>query len=158
MKEEKIRKFADKQANKEQTIRRFNNWVHSNPLWLLEGAGQLVRRYLVPRKSGIPIVKFFWYNCWIVPDYTPTCKNLFCWIYICIPVLYLTIRTLLSKVKFSIIEKLLCIIISLFQLREGMQWFLHLSIYKSVTVYPSCEPLKRTELSETCRYFYCNKL
>ena len=33
-----MRKFAYKQTEN----RRFNNWVHSNPLWILEGAGQFV--------------------------------------------------------------------------------------------------------------------
>ena len=34
MKEGKIRKFDDKE---QRTHRRFNNWVHSNPLWILSG-------------------------------------------------------------------------------------------------------------------------
>ena len=37
-----MRKFAYNQASRQRTKnRRFNNWVHSNPLWILEGAGQL---------------------------------------------------------------------------------------------------------------------
>ena len=42
MKEGKMRKFADKQTIRQRTKNKgFNNWVHSNPLWILEGAGQL---------------------------------------------------------------------------------------------------------------------
>ena len=41
MKEEIIRKFADTQRTKNnQTNKRFKHWDHSNPLWILEGAGQ----------------------------------------------------------------------------------------------------------------------
>ena len=37
-----IRKFAHNQANKQRTDReQFKNWGHSNPLWIVGGAGQL---------------------------------------------------------------------------------------------------------------------
>ena len=38
----RIRKFADRQADREQTNReQFKNWGHSNPLWIVGRAGQL---------------------------------------------------------------------------------------------------------------------
>ena len=39
MRRRKIRKFADRQANK-QRKEQFKNWGHSNPLWIVGGAGQ----------------------------------------------------------------------------------------------------------------------
>ena len=40
MKEGKMRKFADTQTKNNQADKRFKHWDHSNPLWILEGAGQ----------------------------------------------------------------------------------------------------------------------
>ena len=48
MKEEKIRKFAYRQSKNNQTDRRFKHCDHSNPLWILEGAGQLSLFCLAP--------------------------------------------------------------------------------------------------------------
>ena len=41
MKEKKIRKFAYTQTKNNQTDKEFKHGDHSNPLWILEGAGQL---------------------------------------------------------------------------------------------------------------------
>ena len=38
---QQMRKFADKQTIREQTLRELKNWGHSNPLWIVGGAGQL---------------------------------------------------------------------------------------------------------------------
>ena len=38
----KRKKFENLLTHKEQTIKRFKDWDHSNPLWILEGAGQLL--------------------------------------------------------------------------------------------------------------------
>jgi len=40
--ENKIRKFAYREQTHNQTNREFKHWGHSNPLWIVGGAGQLV--------------------------------------------------------------------------------------------------------------------
>ena len=53
MRRRKIRKFADReQSSREQTDREhFKNWGHSNPLWIVGGAGQYIDK-------GSVILKF----------------------------------------------------------------------------------------------------
>ena len=40
MRRRKIRKFADNQTDKQSDKEHFKHWGHSNPLWILGGAGQ----------------------------------------------------------------------------------------------------------------------
>ena len=49
MRRRKMRKFASKQTKNNQASKRFKHWDHSNPLWILEGAGQLEN--LLPKNN-----------------------------------------------------------------------------------------------------------
>ena len=63
---EQIRKFAHReQADNQRTIREFKNWGHSNPLWIVGGAGQLYIYIIglviqcVPSRVRHCVIQFF---------------------------------------------------------------------------------------------------
>ena len=50
--ENKIRKFAYReQTIKQRTKSEFKHWGHSNPLWIVGGAGQLIQKYSKRKKN-----------------------------------------------------------------------------------------------------------